>query len=134
MAPFEGDVTACGAPSSGGNILVVTAASKGSRIGEFLPTYDVRASYETRINAPSRVVYPCVLGCDFTNLRVVRLLMTIRAGRRLPQIRAPRGLYQRFQGNGFVILAEVPGEELVIGVAGKFLASRRRTIPVPHGE
>ena len=73
-----------------------------------------------RINAPASVVYPCVLRCDFTNLWVVRLLMTIRSGRRLARNRAPRGLYQRFQGNGFVILAEVPGEELVIGVAGKF--------------
>jgi hypothetical protein len=29
-------------------------------------------------------------------------------------------LRQRFQGRGFVILAEVPNEELVIGVAGRF--------------
>ena len=32
----------------------------------------------------------------------------------------PGDLRQRLQGTGFVILDEVPGEELVIGVAGKF--------------
>ena len=46
--------------------------------------------------------------------------MTIRTGKRLPRNRAPGDLAQRLQGTGFVILDEVPGEELVIGVAGKF--------------
>jgi len=87
---------------------------------EFLPIYDVSAFYEIRINAPPSVVYRCLLCSDFNDLWLVRLLMTIRTGKRPTRSRVPVDLPQRFQGTGFVVLAEVPSEELVIGVAGKF--------------
>jgi hypothetical protein len=41
-----------------------------------------------------------------------------------------RDLRQRLQGTGFVILSEVPNEEIVISVAGAILASRWRAV---HG-
>ncbi len=91
-----------------------------ARIDEFLPIHDVSATYEIRINAPPTVVYRCLLRSDFNKLWVVRFLMTIRSGKRLPRNRVPGDLPQRLQGTGFVILDDVPGEELVIGVAGKF--------------
>ena len=78
------------------------------------------AFYEIRINAPPSVVYRCLLCSDFNDLWLVRLLMTIRTGKRPTRSRVPVDLPQRFQGTGFVVLAEVPSEELVIGVAGKF--------------
>ena len=85
-----------------------------------MPIYDVRACYEIRINAPPSLVYQCLLRSDFNKPRVVRLLMTTRSGKRLPRNRVSGDLAQRLQGTGFVILDDVPGEELVIGVAGKF--------------
>lgn len=57
---------------------------------------------------------------DFNNSWLVRLLMTIRSGKRIPRTRVPTALHQRLQGTGFVILAEVPDDEIVIGVAGRF--------------
>jgi len=99
---------------------VTTTAPDRSRIDEFLPIHDVSASYEIRINAPPAVVYRCLLRSDSNQLWVVRLLMTIRTGKRLPRNRVPHDLPQRLQGTGFVILYDVPGEELVVGVAGKF--------------
>ncbi len=99
---------------------MTTAAPDRPRIDEFLPISDVSASYEIRINAPPSVVYQRLLVSDFNEAWVVRLLMTLRSGRRPPRNRAPGDLRQRFQGTGFVILAEVPNEELVIGVAGRF--------------
>ncbi len=38
----------------------------------------------------------------------------------MPRQRTPRDLRQRMQGTGFVILEEIPDDELVIGVAGRF--------------
>lgn len=90
------------------------------RIDEFLPISDVSASYEIRINAPPAVVYQRLLVSNFNEAWVVRLLMTLRGGGRPPRNRAPGDLRQRFQGTGFVILSEVPDDEIVIGVAGKF--------------
>jgi hypothetical protein len=90
------------------------------RIDEFLPISDVSASYEIRINAPPSVVYQRLLVSNFNEAWVVRLLMTLRGGGRPPRNRAPGDPRQRFQGTGFVILSEVPDDEIVIGVAGKF--------------
>jgi len=100
--------------------IVTTTATDRSRIEEFLPTHDVSASYQVRINASPLAVYQCLLHSDFNELWVVRLLMTIRTGKRQPRNRVPNDLPQRLQGTGFVILHNVPGEELVVGVAGKF--------------
>jgi hypothetical protein len=99
---------------------VTNAAPDRPRIDEFLPISDVSASYEIRINAPPSVVYQRLLVSDFNEAWVVRLLMTLRSGGRPLRNRAPGDLRQRFQGTGFVILAEVPDDEIVIGVAGRF--------------
>ena len=85
-----------------------------------MPLYDVSASYEVRIRAPRPAVYQCLLRSDFNDLWVVRLLITIRTGKRPSRSHVPCDLPQRFQGTGFIILSEVPNEEIVIGVAGRF--------------
>jgi hypothetical protein len=95
---------------------VVTA----DHIDQLLPAFDFRAGYEIRINAPRARVYECLLGLDFSELWLTRLLMTLRSGKRTPRNPAQADLRQRFLGTGFVILEEVPNEELVIGVAGQF--------------
>jgi len=92
----------------------------GSLIDDFLPNHDFSARYEIGINAPPPVVYQCLLAADFNETWVVRLLMTLRTGRRIPRDRAPGDLRQRLRGTGFIILTEVPNEEIVIGVAGQF--------------
>jgi hypothetical protein len=45
-----------------------------------------------------------------------------------------RDLRQRLQGTGFVILSELPNEEIVISVAGAILASRWRAVHGTHRE
>jgi len=99
---------------------MTSTAKNCPRIDESLPIYDVSASYQIGIHAPPSVVYQCLLRSDFNNLWLVRLLMTIRSGRRFPHTLVPSNLRQRLQGTGFVMLAEGPGDELVIGVAGRF--------------
>ena len=90
------------------------------RIDQFLPHHDFRAAYEIPINAPRSRVYECLLHSDFSELWLTRLLMTLRSGKRMPRRRMPGDLHQRLQGTGFVILDEIPDDELVIGVAGRF--------------
>jgi len=65
-------------------------------------------------------VYECLLRSDFSELWLVRFLMSIRSGKCLPRNRVPGDLRQCLQGTGFVILADVPNQEIVIGVAGRF--------------
>lgn len=91
-----------------------------ARIDEYLTNPDFSARYEIRINAPAPVVYRCLLRSDFSELWLVRLLVTVRSGKRLPRSPLPCDLRQRLQGTGFVILAAGAGQELVLGVAGRF--------------
>ena len=97
-----------------------TSIEDRPRIDEFLPKCDFSAAYEVSINAPSSDVYERLLRSDFNELWLVRLLMSIRSGKWLPRNRMSDDLRQRLQGTGFVVLAEVPNEEIVIGVAGRF--------------
>jgi hypothetical protein len=89
-------------------------------IDTFLPHYDFSATYETFIQAPPAMVYRHLQVLDFSELRVFRLLMALRTGKRIQRDRAPMDLRQRIQGTGFIILAEAPEDEVVIGVAGRF--------------
>lgn len=66
------------------------------------------------------MVYERLLHSDFSELWLTHLLLTLRTGKRMPRHRAPGDLRQRLQGTGFVILDEIPYDELVIGVAGQF--------------
>ncbi len=90
------------------------------RIDKFLPNHDYRAAYQIRMNAPRSAVYESLLHSDFSELWVTRLLMTLRTGKPMPRHRMPGDLRQRLQGTGFVMLEEIPDDELVIGVAGRF--------------
>ena len=91
-----------------------------SRIDDLLPDYNFRAAYQIRSHALRSAAYQSLLHADFSELGVMRVLMALRTGKRMPRNRTPRDLRQRLQGTGFVILDEAPEDEIVIGVAGRF--------------
>lgn len=91
-----------------------------SRIDESLPDHDFSAAYQISIKAPPPVVYQHLLVSDFNDIWIVRVLMSLRSGKQIQRDQAPIDLRQRLRGTGFFILSEVPNDELVIGVAGKF--------------
>lgn len=96
------------------------AGSVGGLMDTWLPNYDFAASYETFIKAPPSVIYRRLQVFDFSELRIFRLLMALRTGKIVERNQVPKDLRQRMQGTGFIILAEAPPDEVVIGVAGKF--------------
>ena len=91
-----------------------------SLIEGFLRDYDLSAAYETPISRPPSVVYRSLLRSDFREVWLVRCLMTLRTGKWMRRSLEPRDLHQRLEGSGFFVIAEVPDQELVIGVAGRF--------------
>jgi hypothetical protein len=91
-----------------------------SLINELLPDHDFHAAYRIRIKSPSAVVCQRLLVTDFNEIWIVRALMSLRSGKRIRRNPVPCDLRQRLQGTGFVILAEIPNHEMVIGVAGRF--------------
>ena len=54
-----------------------------SLIDEFLPEYDFCAAYETSVDAPAAVIYQRLLLADLYASGIVRLLVSLRYGRRI---------------------------------------------------
>ena len=99
-------------------------------LDEFLPEFDMRASYRRRIAAPTDRVCASLRTADFDHWGLMRVLVGIRAlpgllwepsatwrrvwaGRRRRPVTLTRLLEQ-----GFSLLGERPGEELVLGTVG----------------
>jgi hypothetical protein len=90
------------------------------KIDEWLPDYQVSASYSTTIRASVESTYASLAKADFANLPIFRVLMTLRGYR--PGNTAPNSSAtkpnRRF--GSFLELAVVPEEEVVLGIAGRF--------------
>jgi hypothetical protein len=93
-------------------------------IDEWMPVWDVVERHETRIRAPREAVWQTVRTLDFTRSPIIGALFALRSLPGLLSGRArKRALGTTMDGllrNGFVLLGERPGEELLIGVVGRF--------------
>ena len=93
----------------------------------FLPPYDVSEEHAVLVAAPADRVWAGIRGIDLSRSPIVRALFTARgvpallAGNR----RGRRGLtLEDFLRSGFVLLAEEPEVELVLGAVGSFWRPR----------
>jgi len=105
-------------------------------LDDYLPEFDVRTSYATRVAASPARVYASLWTANFDHWRVTRTLYALRT---LPSLPArPRDTWRRFRdelfrkrftldamlSEGFALLEERPGEELVLGTVGRFWRAR----------
>jgi hypothetical protein len=105
-------------------------------LDDVLPEFDVRTHHAIRVAAPSDGVYACLWNTDFDHWGLTRALYALRT---LPTfISSPRETRRRFLGevqrqhftlkdllaNGFALLGERPGSELVLGTVGRFWRAR----------
>ena len=110
-------------------------------IRDWMPDYDVRTRHSVVIAAPSAVVYDELLRARFRRQPAVRLLMGIRL---LPVLlRHPRESVRRLRTRrpdtspplamieGFRVLQEIPGREIVLGLTGRFWALSGGLVPSP---
>lgn len=101
-------------------------------LDDYLPQFDVRNCFATRIAAPPATVYASLETANFDYWGLTRTLYALRA---LPTfLDAPRDTWRRFRealgrkhanlqdmlAGGFSVLAERPGEELLLGTVGRF--------------
>lgn len=95
-------------------------------IDNYLPSYDVNEIHTIIIDADSRQVYRTLRSFDLNNSFPVRFLFLIRS---LPAIlRHPTNphrnklgtTFESLQKSGFILLADNPPEEFVLGLVGKF--------------
>lgn len=80
-----------------------------------MPRYDVVERHRTRVVAPPDLTYAAVRRVDLGRSTTVRVLFGLRGMRRTARITLDDLL-----ARGFVLLGEEPGEELVLGLVGRF--------------
>jgi hypothetical protein len=105
-------------------------------LDDYLPEFDVRTSYATRIAASPERVYASLWTANFDHWGVTRALYAVRTLPSFPS--RPHETWRRFRdelfrqrfsleqmlSEGFALLGERPGEELVIGTIGRFWRAR----------
>jgi hypothetical protein len=106
-------------------------------IDAFAPRPDVVEIHRIEIAAPRDAVYQALWTADLASSPVVKGLLTLRS--------LPTRLFQRYRqpprpqkltlqtiiaaGAGFGLLAEEPGREIVLGIAGQFWRPIGNTLP-----
>ena len=92
-------------------------------IDEYMPRFDVTQRHRVRVAADSQAAYRSLRSVDLARSRPVRLLLAIRGFPGL-LLRGKRGpvsfTLDDFVRSGFVLLEEKPGDEIVLGLVGKF--------------
>lgn len=119
-----------------------------------MPACDVAARYATTIRAPAPLVYAVLLDTDFSGLTLVRGLMLLRS---IPALLvSPAQTWRRIRANAaqpalrlktvlnneFALLDEQVGDEIVMGLTGRFWSPTGGLVPTdpatfhtlpPHG-
>jgi hypothetical protein len=100
-------------------------------IDQVLPKYDEREYHQIEIRGDRREVYQTVRSIDFSDSFIIRTLFRLRG---LPTTSTNfDGLLQV----GFLLVDEIPPEEFVLGLVGKFWTYRAQILkldPVQYGE
>lgn len=120
----------------------------GAAIDEWMPAYQVHTEHAIHVAAPPAQVFATARATDLGRPLVVRALMglrslpaLLRSGARPgpPPAAAPLDGFMRGR---FTVLAERPGEEIVLGLQGRFWTATGGLVPVdratftdgpPHG-
>jgi hypothetical protein len=97
-----------------------------SLLDEVLPRYDVNEVHEAFVPAAPEETYAALRAVTALEVRLLLPLMLLRLlpgallNRRLPALEARAPVIDAMQRLGFVLLGERPGEEVALGVAGRF--------------
>src|SRR5260370_37550039 len=94
------------------------------QLDDLMPRYDVAARYETLIKASPARTFAVLQYMDFSQSGIIRFLMGIRTlGRRARKPVPKQSLTQRMRQAGFMEVARLENQELVIGVVGRLWPS-----------
>ncbi len=107
-----------------------------ARIDDVLPTYDAVERHAIGVDAPPEIAFDAVRNLELARSPVIAMLLAVRG---LPhlftgRVRPARRLdLDAILGSGFVLLADDPPHEIVLGVVGQFwrLTSGIRPIAPP---
>lgn len=88
-------------------------------IDEWMPLYQVSASYSIVVRAPVEKTYAALKHASFSDLPMVRGLMRLR-GYSIGRGRVPESAAEGGVRGSFIELSEIPQREVLLGIAGRF--------------
>jgi hypothetical protein len=95
-------------------------------IDSFAPEFDANEIHRISIHASRQTVYEALWTADLGNSKLIKLLLFLRsmpgfiARRDKSSPRNRKVTLQTLIDSGFGLLSETPGEEIVLGVTGRF--------------
>ena len=95
-------------------------------IDEFMPVYDFGEAHAVSVRATPERIFRAIKEVTPSEVRLARALFGLRSlparlmGKRGTSLVTSRPLLEQLQHVGFVVLAEAPGRELVLGTIGQF--------------
>ena len=94
-------------------------------IDDWMPAYDAVERHSTLVDAPAERIWAAARTLDLSRSPIVRVLFALRSAGGLftarRKDRQPLGTtLERLKAGGFVQLEEKPGEELLLGLVGRF--------------
>jgi hypothetical protein len=95
-------------------------------LDDVLPRWDVNEIHATTVASPPDAAYRAVRAVTPLDIRLLLPLMAIRVlpglvlRRRLPGVSPRAPVIEAFLRNGFLLLGERPGAEIVVGAVGRF--------------
>jgi hypothetical protein len=93
-------------------------------IDRFLPYFDVNEVHAVSVTGSAETVYRTILSLDFAKTPVIRYLFRLRG---MPSTAI--GL-QRLLSSGFILLADHPGQSMVLGLVGRFWRPTGQLMPI----
>ena len=97
-----------------------------SLLDDVMPRYDVSAAHSIWVSASTEDAYRALKAVTPKEVRLLGPLMAIRALPHLvrrasaPRLDQPTPLLEQFLLNGFLLMGERPGSEIVLGAIGRF--------------
>jgi hypothetical protein len=91
-------------------------------LDRFMPAYDVVERHHIRVAAPAEITIATAREMDLRRPAVVRAIIRTRElllGAERADAATPRGILDQTQAMGWVILADTPGREVVVGAVTK---------------
>lgn len=105
-------------------------------LDRFIPTFDVREYHAVAIEAPAAITYEVARAMDIYDSRLVRAIFRGREMlmRSAPTAREPQSLLEETLALGWGVLAEEPGQEIVVGAVTRPWEANVRFESVPADE
>ena len=105
-----------------GQVPRATPQDEDRLLDEFMPDYETVERHRIRVRAPAEVTLAVAREMKLMDLPIVRAIIKGRElilGATPVESKGPRGLLEEVQSLGWVVLAEIPGREVVVGAVTK---------------